>query len=103
MRVCDHCGNPGIPYVYREILFDGLHANRGERLCPQCLQASVDTDGVNITVQTRSAHTYTMNTVRDADRAFVGSCELDIADGRDLDKECRKAVRAAKQGKRKRG
>lgn len=33
---CDHCNQPGEPYVYRDIRFDGLIANRGERLCSRC-------------------------------------------------------------------
>jgi recombinational DNA repair protein (RecF pathway) len=101
LNICDHCGTPGQPYSYHGESFSGLHANRGERLCPRCLQVAIDTDGANITVRTRSFTEYTVNTVRDADKVFVGSCELDIADGRDLDKECRRIVRAAKQGKRK--
>ncbi len=99
-RVCDHCGRPGQPYTYRGIEFDGLHANRGDRLCSRCLQAAVDRDGVNIRVRTRSATEYVVNTVRDRDRVFVGSCELDIADGRDLDGYVRRAERAARRARR---
>jgi hypothetical protein len=62
---------------------------------------AVDTDGANIAVRTRFFTEYTMNTVRDVGKVFIGSLELDIADRRDLDKECRRIVRAAKQGKRK--
>lgn len=33
---CDHCNRPGVPYEYRGITFSGLHANQGDRLCPDC-------------------------------------------------------------------
>ena len=36
-RLCDGCGQPGQPYTYRGRRFDGLHADRGRRLCSGCL------------------------------------------------------------------
>jgi hypothetical protein len=33
---CSWCGKPGEPYEHHGIRFDGLVANRGERLCPAC-------------------------------------------------------------------
>ena len=41
---CDHCNQPGQPYIYRGRWFDGLHVNRGERLCPGCLDVAVRAD-----------------------------------------------------------
>jgi len=41
---CDHCNRAGEPYTYRGRWFDGLHANRGERLCSPCLDISVQAD-----------------------------------------------------------
>jgi len=41
---CDHCNRVGEPYTYHGRWFDGLHPNRGERLCPSCLDASVQAD-----------------------------------------------------------
>jgi hypothetical protein len=41
---CDHCDQPGVPYTYRGIEFDGLHSNRGERLCSRCLDVAVQVD-----------------------------------------------------------
>jgi hypothetical protein len=42
--LCDHCNRPGTPYEYRGIMFSGLHANRGERLCSSCLDRAVQAD-----------------------------------------------------------
>lgn len=97
MNQCAHCGRCGIPYTYNDILFDGLHANRGERVCPQCLDVIVSIEGANILVCTRSNTQYVVNTARDRDKCFIGSCELDIADGRDLDREVRRAERNSRR------
>lgn len=100
MSACDHCHRPGIPYTHRGRSFDGLTPHRGERLCPACTDATVDADGANITVRTRDAHEYVINTTRDRDKVFIGSAHLDIADGRDMDKYVRRAERAARRSRR---
>ena len=44
MSTCDHCSRAGIPYRYHGRNFDGLHANRGERLCPACLDVALQVE-----------------------------------------------------------
>lgn len=34
--VCSWCGNPGEPYEYHGVRFDGLTACEGDRLCSRC-------------------------------------------------------------------
>ena len=99
-KICDHCGRAGRPYEYRGRQFDGLHANRGERLCSPCLQSSLDADGVTILVRTRDGREYVMNSVADAGKVFVGDCPVDIGDGRDFDMYVRRAQRAARKAAR---
>jgi hypothetical protein len=41
---CDHCDKPGVPYTYHGRRFDGLIANRGERLCPSCNDRATTAD-----------------------------------------------------------
>jgi hypothetical protein len=92
VRTCDHCGRPGTPYEYKGQIFDGLHANRGERLCPGCLDVVVDTEGVNIAFTNKSG-TYTgvINTVADRDKVFPSNPEG--IDGRDLRSHARRPRR----------
>jgi hypothetical protein len=92
---CDHCGRPGEPYVYREIRFDGLHADRGERLCTMCLGVAVDRDGVNIHVsEPDRGIDYVYNSVRDADKAPIWiPHELRGVDGRDTPRRARRRRR----------
>jgi hypothetical protein len=94
MTTCDHCGRPGQPYTYRGLEFDGLHANRGERLCSPCLNAAVDADGVNIRVsEPDRGIEYTYNTVRDRDKAPIWvPRELRGVDGRDMPKRARRGM-----------
>jgi len=42
--LCDHCGRPGESYVYRGQHFNGLTRNRGEALCPRCLDRAMQAD-----------------------------------------------------------
>lgn len=44
MSTCRWCNQPGQPYEYRGRKFDGLHDNRGERLCSRCLSHAVDAE-----------------------------------------------------------
>ncbi|MFD8564852.1 hypothetical protein ACFV1N_46945 [Streptosporangium canum] len=37
---CDHCNRPGTPYKYKGRKYSGLFANRGEKLCSDCLEYS---------------------------------------------------------------
>jgi len=41
---CDHCNRTGEPYTYQGKEFSGLHPNRGEQLCSDCLWAAVQAD-----------------------------------------------------------
>lgn len=41
---CDHCDRPGVPYRYHGKRFSGLTSNKGEKLCPTCLDSSVKAD-----------------------------------------------------------
>lgn len=38
---CDHCNRPGLPYEYKGRIFSGLTANRGDRVCPWCLDIAL--------------------------------------------------------------
>ena|ERR1700728_2681836 len=90
---CMHCHRPGVPYEYKGITFDGLHACKGERLCSPCLDVASAAEGVNILVVDGrpSIPPYVFNTVRDRDTAFIVlPRELRGVDGRDLYKGRRK-------------
>ena len=41
---CDHCNRAGVPYEYKGLTFCGLSANRGQRLCPACLDAALEAE-----------------------------------------------------------
>lgn len=78
---CAYCGRPGRPYEHRGVTFDGLTCYRGERLCPACSQARMDSDGVNIRVDPGSDRIpYTVNT---RDHAGLVTISCYFADGRD--------------------
>lgn len=38
---CDRCGRSGQPYTYQGRRFSGLCPNRGQKLCPSCLEGEV--------------------------------------------------------------
>jgi hypothetical protein len=86
MSDCTGCGRPGVPYTYRGQEFDGLCAYHGDRLCPACRDARMDTEGVNILVvdDRPSIPPYVVNTVRDRDVVHIYLApELRGQDGRD--------------------
>jgi hypothetical protein len=84
---CTGCHRPGEPYEYRGIIFDGLCAYKGERLCPACRDASMAAEGVNILVtdDRPGMPDFVYNTVRDRDTVFIRlQPEQRGIDGRDL-------------------
>jgi hypothetical protein len=94
--VCTFCHRLGVPYEYRGRTFSGLCAYRGDRLCPACRDARMETEGVDILVvdDRPSIAPYVANSVRDRDviRIWLPP-ELRGIDGRDLVK-CRRRSRA---------
>jgi hypothetical protein len=90
---CTYCHRAGVPYTYHGIEFDGLCAYRGDRLCPACRDARMETEGVDILVvdDRPSVPPYVINTVRDRDTVFIRMPpELRGVDGRDLYRRRRK-------------
>lgn len=101
---CTSCHRPGVPYEYHGITFDGLCAYRGERLCPVCRDARMDTEGVNILVVDGrpSIPPYVYNTVRDRDTVQIWiPPELRGCDGRDPLPGLRARSRRARRGQEK--
>lgn len=47
MSACTACGRAGVPYEYMGRQFDGLTADRGERLCSSCVDG-LDPLDVNV-------------------------------------------------------
>lgn len=87
--LCDHCDRPGKPYEHRGVTFPGLHANRGERLCPDCLGRAAAVDGVNILVVNRAGTSaVVVNTTRDRD--LIAPWNPEGVDGRDLTRHTRR-------------
>jgi len=70
---CTSCHRPGVPYEYHGQAFDGLCAYHGDRLCPVCRDARMNTEGVNILVVDGrpSIPPYVYNTVRDRDTVHI--------------------------------
>jgi len=96
MTGCDHCSRPGVPYTYQGIEFDGLHANRGERLCSPCLWSVADADGIKILVvdDRPTVPPYVYDSKRDADKVTIWiPAELRGIDGRDARPKRRKTRR----------
>lgn len=93
MSLCQRCGQPGEPYTYRGIEFDGLHSNRGERLCSVCLWADVESTPIRILVvdDRPSVPPYVWDSIEDRDkiRIFLPAERRGI-DGRDTGKKRRK-------------
>jgi hypothetical protein len=73
---CSGCGRRGVPYEHRGLLFGGLCAYRGERLCPPCREAAMAGTGVSILpVDSRwrpAVPPHVVNSVRDRDTVFPG-------------------------------
>jgi hypothetical protein len=71
---CTGCDRPGVPYIYRDIQFDGLHAYHGERLCSACLRQGMEQNGVTIRVEDRFRfRAYTVNSRAHRDTWFPGA------------------------------
>lgn len=84
--LCNDCGRPGTPYEYQGVTWDGLHSNRGDRVCSQCSKAREDVEGVDILVvdDRPNIAPFVVNTVRDRDKvSVVLPPELRGRDGRD--------------------
>lgn len=71
---CTGCGRYGVPYEHRGLLFGGLCAYRGERLCPGCRDARMAETGVSILVVSYQPQIppHVVNTVRDRDTTLAG-------------------------------
>ena len=71
---CTGCGRHGVPYEHRGLLFGGLCAFRGERLCPACRDACLADGGVSILVVSYQPQVppHVVSTVRDRDTTFAG-------------------------------
>ncbi|SRR6266705_4900566 len=71
---CTGCGRQGVPYEHRGLLFGGLCAFRGERLCPACRDACLEDGGVSILVVSYQPQIppHVVNSARDRDTAFAG-------------------------------
>lgn len=71
---CSSCGQRGQPYEYRGLLFGGLCARQGERLCPPCRDERLAADGVSILVVSYEPQIppRVVNSVEDRDTAFIG-------------------------------
>ena len=71
---CTGCGRRGVPYEYRGLVFGGLCAYRGERLCPACLRQGMEQNGIAIRVEDRFRfREYTVNSRDGRDTWFPGS------------------------------
>ncbi len=64
---CTSCGRRGTPYVYKGRIFDGLHPNRGERLCSPCLDRVYDA----VLAEWAEAIPVTVARLKDASRGRV--------------------------------
>lgn len=71
---CTGCGRQGVPYEHRGLLFGGLCAYRGERLCPACRDACVAETGVSILVVSYQPQIppHVVNSAEDQDVTYAG-------------------------------
>jgi hypothetical protein len=71
---CSGCGRHGVPYEHRGLLFGGLCAYRGDRLCPACRDARMSETGVDVLVVSYQPQVtpHVINTVQDRDVTFTG-------------------------------
>ena len=71
---CTGCGRHGVPYEYRGLVFGGLHAYHGERLCSACLRQGMEQNSIAIRVEDRFRFlAYTVDSRTDRDAWFPGS------------------------------
>jgi hypothetical protein len=71
---CTGCGLHGVPYEHRGLVFGGLCAYRGDRLCPACRDARMAETGVSIQVVSYQPQVppHVVNSTQDRDTVYIG-------------------------------